>query len=263
MMGSTHRTACVLFTLTGAGAANALFHAGLTLPDMAAACAIGYVAGELPDLDHRDSSITHSKLPVLWKVKKALWHVPVVGAPLASIAPLVIPLLARAILLPVWLVGMALRPFYRHRGPTHSLGFLIVWSVIALPLYWLYGVAILFGVATFERGTFSPNVHELTSLMFSHYWLIAAAVALAYLSHLVMDGLTNVPLPFLWPVSQRRSSLLPTPLRVTTDSWREHWVVLPVTLICVGLAMLAFVLPTVRQQAPRQLQAQLSAHVGR
>lgn len=262
-MGGTHRTAGVLFTLTGAGAANALFHTGLTLPDMAAACAIGYVAGELPDLDHRDSSITHSKLPVLWKLKNALWHVPVVGAPLAATAPLLIPLLARAILLPVWLVGMLLRPFYRHRGPTHSLGFLVLWSVIALPLYWLYGVAILFAVAAFERGTFAANVHELTALMFSYYLLVAAAVALGYLSHLVMDGLTNVPLPFFWPLSQRRSWLLPTPLRVTTDSWREHWVVLPVTLIAVGLALVVFVLPTVRQQAPPQLQAQLSAHVGR
>jgi membrane-bound metal-dependent hydrolase YbcI (DUF457 family) len=99
--------------------------------------------------------------------------------------------------------------------------------------------------------------------MFSNYLLVGALVALGYLSHLVMDGCTNVPLPFMWPVSQRRSWLLPSPLRITTDSWREHMIVLPAVMIAVAAVCVLLVWPSVHQRVPTQLQAQVTSHVGR
>ena len=52
-MGRTHRTAGVVFTMGGMGAANALVHVGLTLPDLASAGVIGLIAGLLDDHSRR------------------------------------------------------------------------------------------------------------------------------------------------------------------------------------------------------------------
>jgi membrane-bound metal-dependent hydrolase YbcI (DUF457 family) len=260
MMGATHRSAGVLFALTGAGTANALLHLGLTTTELVAVCAIGYVAGELPDLDHRDSSITHSKLPILGKLRRVLWRVPVVGELLASLAPVIIPVLSRILLLPIWLMGMVLRRFYRHRGPTHSLSFAVVWSLLALPLYWCYLCGIVWLLAGFSSAGLVSEMHRLGARMFSEYPLVAGAIACGYLSHLVADGCTNVPLPFLWPLSQRRSSLLPVPLRVTTDSWRERWLVRPLVIGALGLAIVVFVVkPALGPGVQHALRAQVSS----
>ena len=201
MMGKTHMMA---------GAAGWLGAAALT--GMPPAAAIGgtlvcTATALVPDIDAPKSDIS-------------LWFRPVTG-PLS------------------WLVRLACgaRPRLRrkrnghvhlsmtdvHRGPTHSLAGLLVWSVLVAALW----------------------------LVPAPWWLPVAAMA-GYADHLVMDALTIYGIPLLWAPWHRKPALvhlLPPELRVTTGGgrkrgrWRksgaEYWLIRPlVVLVGVGSAVL-------------------------
>ncbi|MGH3265680.1 MAG: metal-dependent hydrolase [Trebonia sp.] len=68
-----------------------------------------------------------------------------------------------------------------------------------------------------------------------HVPFLAAATALGCAAHIAGDELTHGGCPLLWPVSMHEFHLLPRPLQITTAKLCETWVVFP--LLVVGLAV--------------------------
>jgi membrane-bound metal-dependent hydrolase YbcI (DUF457 family) len=68
-----------------------------------------------------------------------------------------------------------------------------------------------------------------------HVPLLAAGTALGCAAHIAGDELTHGGCPVLWPFSQHEFHLLPRPLQITTAKIAETWVVFP--LLVVGLAV--------------------------
>jgi membrane-bound metal-dependent hydrolase YbcI (DUF457 family) len=234
MMGKTHVGFGLLFTAAGLPVVcNGLLGMDFSTGEMVAGVAIGAIAGVLPDIDHPDSLITKGIIPGTRR--------------LGFIAKVVGWLLA----IPARAVGMFARQIGAHRGPTHSLVFAVGWTVLATPLYVLFFSVIGAGIAALATTIFqffpvvgnrASSVGHVTSVatqgVWSHIFLIGAAVGLGYISHLFSDGLTNAPNMYFWPFSQKKRHLQPLkPLRVTTDSFTEKLLVRP---LIYGLAILAF-----------------------
>ena len=68
-----------------------------------------------------------------------------------------------------------------------------------------------------------------------HVPLLAAATALGCAAHIAGDELTHGGCPLLWPVSMHEFHLLPRPLQITTAKLCETWIVFP--LLLAGLAV--------------------------
>jgi membrane-bound metal-dependent hydrolase YbcI (DUF457 family) len=68
-----------------------------------------------------------------------------------------------------------------------------------------------------------------------HVPLLAAATALGCAAHVAGDELTHGGCPLFWPVSMHEFHLLPRPLQITTAKLCETWIVFP--LLLVGLAV--------------------------
>jgi membrane-bound metal-dependent hydrolase YbcI (DUF457 family) len=68
-----------------------------------------------------------------------------------------------------------------------------------------------------------------------HVPLLAAATALGCAGHIAGDELTHGGCPLFWPVSMHEFHLLPRPLQITTAKLCETWVVFP--LLIAGLAV--------------------------
>ncbi len=184
------------------------------------------VAGLLPDIDHPNALLSRGWMPF----KKRT-------GPLGR-------LLGEFLSLPPRIAGMMSRSVMGHRGGTHSILFCLLWTVAALPVYGLLfaaGAYVLSLITGLVGLPFSPSVAwnweraHLPTVM----PLAMITVFLGYLSHIVADGLNNVPVPYFWP-SKRRFFLIPgvlKPLRVTTGSAREGLVRL-VVLVVLGIFLL-------------------------
>ncbi len=59
--------------------------------------------------------------------------------------------------------------------------------------------------------------------------LFGLATILGCLAHIGTDMITKERCPLLWPFSRIRFGLLPEDLSITTDTWQEHWIVMPLT----------------------------------
>jgi membrane-bound metal-dependent hydrolase YbcI (DUF457 family) len=68
-----------------------------------------------------------------------------------------------------------------------------------------------------------------------HVPLLAAATALGCAAHIAGDELTHGGCPLFWPLSMHEFHLLPRPLQITTAKLCETWVIFP--LLLVGLAV--------------------------
>ncbi len=68
-----------------------------------------------------------------------------------------------------------------------------------------------------------------------HVPLLAAVTAIGCAAHIAGDELTHGGCPLLWPVAKHEFHLLPRPLQITTAKLCETWVVFP--LLVVGLAV--------------------------
>jgi membrane-bound metal-dependent hydrolase YbcI (DUF457 family) len=68
-----------------------------------------------------------------------------------------------------------------------------------------------------------------------HVPLLAAVTALGCAAHIAGDELTHGGCPLLWPVSMHEFHLLPRPLQITTAKFCETWVIFP--LLVAGLAV--------------------------
>lgn len=70
-----------------------------------------------------------------------------------------------------------------------------------------------------------------------HVPLLAAATGLGCAAHIAGDELTHGGCPLFWPVSMHEFHLLPRPLQITTAKLGETWIVFPVLLVGLTVAM--------------------------
>ena len=70
-----------------------------------------------------------------------------------------------------------------------------------------------------------------------HVPLLALAVALGCAAHIAGDELTHGGCPILWPVSGYEFHLVPRPLQITTAKMGENWVVFPLLVLALFLAV--------------------------
>jgi membrane-bound metal-dependent hydrolase YbcI (DUF457 family) len=70
-----------------------------------------------------------------------------------------------------------------------------------------------------------------------HVPMLAIAVALGCAAHIAGDELTHGGCPIFWPVSMHEFHLLPRPLQFTTAKLCETWIVFPLLVVGLGLAV--------------------------
>jgi membrane-bound metal-dependent hydrolase YbcI (DUF457 family) len=70
-----------------------------------------------------------------------------------------------------------------------------------------------------------------------HAPLLAIATALGCAAHIAGDELTHGGCPLFWPVSMHEFHLLPRPLQITTAKLCETWIVFPLLIIGLGVAV--------------------------
>jgi membrane-bound metal-dependent hydrolase YbcI (DUF457 family) len=70
-----------------------------------------------------------------------------------------------------------------------------------------------------------------------HVPLLAVATALGCAGHIAGDELTHGGCPLFWPVSMHEFHLLPRPLQITTAKLAETWVVFPLLVVGLGVAV--------------------------
>jgi len=248
MMGRDH-------ALSGAVAFAAL---GPTLHVTGAHLAAGVVlcagAGVLPDIDHRDTSISGSfgflTEGFSWLVAKLSGGHRHGTHSLVGIA--------------VFTAGAFAAGVYQLSGPKVSgighpaFSWHIVPAVVFLSL--LYSAALralhvgghhgdLLGIAGAVITCYAG--WDLTRLPVGswHVPLLALATALGCAAHIAGDELTHGGCPIFWPVSMHEFHLLPKPFQITTAKLAENWVVFPLLLLALALTVWhaaghPYVLPT-------------------
>ena len=70
-----------------------------------------------------------------------------------------------------------------------------------------------------------------------HVPLLAVATALGCAAHIAGDELTHGGCPVFWPVSEQEFHLLPGPLQFTTAKLAETWMVFPLLVTGLGVAV--------------------------
>ena len=233
MTGQTHVAGGALFTAAGLQAAIAAGWMHAPAWALAIGIAWGAIAGDLPDIDHPKARVSRSGVAF--------------------------GLAGRLLGLPTRIVGLFIRGLrVTHRGPTHSLALMALWTTIAAPLYLASAGGLLVvlawmidNVAAFSHTGAHLTPQPAIRYLLAHLPVIcpyaAVCTALGYLSHLVLDSLTG-PIPWGWPFAHRRVSLAPAPLRIRTGSSLETWVVRPALTVAATLAFLEVAgIPLARQ----------------
>lgn len=232
MLGKTHVAFGALFWAGGAPIVGSAVGMDVTPAVMIGGLGITAIASVLPDIDHPNALITKGYIP---------------GA--RSLGPIA-RLLSLVFSIPPRLVGMIARSAMGHRGGTHSILFMLLWTFGALPLYALCagaGAWILSGALSWTPLGFDPGAvwawerEHLPAFM----PLVMLAVFLGYLSHLVSDSLNQAPVPWLWPM-KKRIFFLPKPLRIQVSSPTEWLVRMVVILATVVIAFGTILAPSVR-----------------
>lgn len=250
MMGKTHAAAGALFAVAFVPPTASALGMDLGPEEVVIAGAIGTVAGLLPDIDHPKSMIVAGVVP---------------GA--KFLGPLGTPI-GWLLSLPPRLIGAGARTKLKHRGGTHSMAFLALWTILAAPLYAVCIAAGAFIVSTVlgVLAALLPAIPEWNIGSFLG-WLFGAlprvmplvmmSVFWGYLSHLVTDSMTNVPVPWPWPLSKKRYSILPAAFRIRTDSVTEKALVRPLIFLLLLLVCIwNIALPVLRgpEPSPRELR---------
>jgi membrane-bound metal-dependent hydrolase YbcI (DUF457 family) len=93
----------------------------------------------------------------------------------------------------------------------------------------------LLGIAAALVTCFTGADLTLVTVGSWHLPLLAVATALGCAGHIAGDELTHGGCPILWPVSMHEFHLLPRPLQFTTAKVCETWVIFP--LLVAGLAV--------------------------
>jgi len=107
------------------------------------------------------------------------------------------------------LIGKILKNlFLSHRTITHSIvGVVLVYKGLG----WL--------------------VPKILNPEFVNIDLVIMAVMIGYLSHLVMDGLTEEGLPLLFPIKKKFGFPPIRSWRIKTGKWFENWVIFPLGIV--------------------------------
>lgn len=252
MMGKTHAAAGALFATALVPPTAHLAGIDIGPVEVAVAAGIGTIAGLLPDIDHPDAMLTKGKVPYMEKL---------FGRKGRAFMRILLLWLS----IPPRIIGVPARAMGNHRGPTHSILFMLLWTLLAAPLYaiqlaicvWLFSIPwnILAGILpVIDPISFSAFTQWLISVMPVVVPLVMLSVFWAYFSHLFTDSLTNVPIPWLYPLKKKgkngkkgdyiRFFFLPKPLRVTTDSFTEKMLVRPIILVlCLYFISVGAVIP--------------------
>ena len=206
---------------------------------LAAGVALTAGAGVLPDIDHPDSTISRS-FGFLTE-----WFAWVVDRLSGGHRHGTHSLLGIAVFTAA-AYGAGLYQLSEPKSVTRHLVF--SWHIVhaALVLALLYSAALralhigghfgdLIGIAAALATCFTGA--DLTQLPVGHWHvpLLATAVALGCAAHIAGDELTHGGCPLLWPLSMHEFHLLPRPLQITTAKLCETWVVFP--LLLAGLAV--------------------------
>lgn len=230
MMGKTHSAAGMLAVAAFAPPISNTLGFDFTPGQLAVGVAIGAISGVLPDIDHPKSMITHGIIPGfkrLGPIAKALGWI---------------------LSIPPRLIGIPARATMNHRGGTHSITFLLGWTFLAAPFYSIcaalaalllsFVYAPLAGIIPilppFDLNAFIDWLIKITPEIMP---LVSISVFLGYLSHLVTDSMTNVPVPWPWPFSKKRILFLPKGLRITTDSFAENVLIRPLIWLALLVAI--------------------------
>lgn len=250
MMGKTHAAAGGLFAAAAVPPLTDAMGMDYSTPELMIGVGIGVVAGLLPDIDHPNSMLTAGVVP---------------GA--SRLGPLGKPL-GWLLSIPPRIIGVGARATMNHRGGTHSALFMVLWTILAAPLYGALAVFLAFilslilgalasvlpVIPDFSTGSVASWIVEVLP----HFLpLIMTSVFFGYLSHLITDSMTNVPIPWPWPFSKKRFFLLPKPLRVTTDSGRENFFVRPLIFVLLLLALLVNIVIPAARGASETVQEEL------
>ena len=80
---------------------------------------------------------------------------------------------------------------------------------------------------------------DLTPVALGHWHvpLLALGVALGCAAHIAGDELTHGGCPIFWPVSGHEFHLVPRPLQITTAKIGENWVVFPLLVLALFVAV--------------------------
>jgi membrane-bound metal-dependent hydrolase YbcI (DUF457 family) len=70
-----------------------------------------------------------------------------------------------------------------------------------------------------------------------HLPLLAVATVLGTAAHIAGDELTHGGCPLFWPASMHEFHLLPRPLQITTAKLCETWVIFPLLVVGLGVAV--------------------------
>lgn len=249
MLGKTHVAFGALFWVAAAPIVGPAAGVDVTPGVMIGGLGITAIASVLPDIDHPNALITKGYVPG----SRSL------GAP-ARWASLILSI-------PPRLVGMVARSAMGHRGGTHSILFMLLWTFGALPLYalcagvgaWLLSGALSWTPLGFDPGSvWAWEREHLPAFM----PLVMLSVFLGYLSHLFSDSLNQAPVPWLWPL-KKRIFFLPKPLRIKVSSPTEWLVRMLVILLAVVIGIGSILMPTVKaltgKDEPQALVMQIAA----
>ena len=129
---------------------------------------VGMIAGLAPDLDASDAMLKHWSFNL--GSRKSGFKVK-----------------------PFFFISLIANIFFKHRGFLHSAWALIIFSIVALLLSYIFGLA--------------------------GCWGFTAAIFLGYLSHLILDSMTPSGIP-LW--GKEKLHVLPEKLRIKTGSYMEN-----------------------------------------
>ena len=231
MLGRDH-------ALSGA-AAMAVLAPSLHLsgPHLAAAVTLGAGAAVLPDIDHPDSTVSRT-FGFLTEV--FAWTVARVSGghrhgthSLAGVAFFTAAAIAAG-----W--------YQLHGGRAHpGLSWALLPAAVFLAL--LYSAALralrigghfadLLGLAAAAATCLTGA--DLAQVSAARLPLLGAAAALGCTVHIAGDCLTHGGCPLLWPVNVRDFHLMPGPLQFTTGRIAERWVVSPLLLAVLAVAIM-------------------------
>lgn len=149
------------------------------------AATLGAVCGLAPDIDAPTASIANPSRGIARGVRRTM------GLRRHSGAAMLLILASRLLDLPVRFVSRRIQSWLGHRGATHSLGAMLL---------------------------FSLNILIITLITNAQYWELSIIAMAGYLSHLLADGLTYGGQPLYWPLDHQRRWLIPAPLRVSAKS---------------------------------------------
>jgi membrane-bound metal-dependent hydrolase YbcI (DUF457 family) len=235
MMGRDH---ALSGALVFAGLAPALH---VTDAHLAAGIALCAGAGVLPDIDHQDTSISGSfgflTEGFSWLVAKLSGGHRHGTHSLFGIA--------------VFTAGAFAAGAYQLSGPKESLSHPVFsWHLVPAVLFLslLYSAALravhvgghhgdLLGIAAAVVTCLTGA--DLTRLPVWHWHIpmLAVVIALGCAAHIAGDELTHGGCPICWPFSMHEFHLLPRPFQITTAKLCETWVIFPLLVAGLGLAV--------------------------